>query len=148
MKGKISPTPKMTLRLAGSPSCVSLLYPHVVVGLKSAFFQNESIQQQEPDVIRYIVRLYDISDDRNGGKTMKMFYEFVKTYKYDHQEIIFIHSYQHFIYIACLRVMHGHESRIMTVKIYPKSRRILSGDEGGHVLVWNASTDKQKKGRK
>ena len=43
--------------------------------------------------------------------------------------------------------MHGHESRIMTVKIYPKSRRILSGDEGGHVLVWNDSTDKQKKGK-
>ena len=62
----------MTLRLAGSPSCVSLLYPHVVVGLKSAFFQNESIQQQEPDVIRYIVRLYDISEERNGGKTIIM----------------------------------------------------------------------------
>merc|ERR1719511_540432 len=46
MKGKIIPTPKMTLRLAGSPSCVSLQYPHVVVGLKSAFFQNESVQQQ------------------------------------------------------------------------------------------------------
>ena len=58
----------MTLRLAGSPSCVSLLYPHVVVGLKSAFFQNESVQQQEPDVVRYIVRLYDISEERNGGK--------------------------------------------------------------------------------
>ena len=58
-----------------------------------------------------------------------------------------MYSYQYFIQIACLRVMHGHESRIMTVKIYPKSRRILSGDEGGHVLVWNASTDKQKKGR-
>ena len=57
----------MTLRLAGSPSCVSLQYPHVVVGLKSAFFQNESVQQQEPDVIRYIVRLYDISKERNGG---------------------------------------------------------------------------------
>ena len=75
MKGKISPTPKMTLRLAGSPSCVSLLYPHVVVGLKSAFFQNESIQQQEPDVIRYIVRLYDISDERNGGKSRIIFFD-------------------------------------------------------------------------
>ena len=41
--------------------------------------------------------------------------------------------------------MHGHESRIMTVKMYPKSRRILSGDEGGHILVWNSSTDKKKK---
>ena len=69
----------MTLRLAGSPSCVSLLYPHVVVGLKSAFFQNESIQQQEPDVIRYIVRLYDISDERNGGKTIIMFLTFSNT---------------------------------------------------------------------
>ena len=58
----------MTIRLAGSPSCVSLLYPHVVVGLKSAFFQDEAIQQQEPDVIRYLVRLYDISPERNGGK--------------------------------------------------------------------------------
>ena len=54
---------------------------------------------------------------------------------------------QFYIGLACLRVMHGHESRIMTVKIYPKSRRILSGDEGGHVLVWNASSDKQKKGK-
>ena len=44
--------------------------------------------------------------------------------------------------------MHGHESRIMTVKMYPKSRRILSGDEGGHVLVWNASSDKKKKGKR
>ena len=48
---------------------------------------------------------------------------------------------------ACLRVMHGHESRIMSVKIYPKSRRILSGDEGGHILVWNASRDKKKKSK-
>ena len=69
----------MTLRLAGSPSCISLLYPHVVVGLKSSFFQNESIQQQEPDVVRYIVRLYDISDERNGGKTIIMFLTFSNT---------------------------------------------------------------------
>ena len=62
--------------------------------------------------------------------------------RYQSQVIYFYLNYE-----ACLRVMHGHESRIMTVKIYPKSRRILSGDEGGHVLVWNASTDKQKKGK-
>ena len=65
----------MTLRLAGSPSCVSLLYPHVVVGLKSAFFQNESVQQQEPDVVRYIVRLYDISEEKSGGKKKIIFLE-------------------------------------------------------------------------
>ena len=81
----------MTLRLAGSPSCVSLLYPHVVVGLKSAFFQNESIQQQEPDVIRYIVRLYDISDERNGGKTTIMFFKSSKTIRiFNRQIILFI----------------------------------------------------------
>jgi hypothetical protein len=32
--------------------------------------------------------------------------------------------------------------------MYPKSRRILSGDEGGHVLVWNATSDKKKKGKR
>ena len=71
VNGKNTSCPQMTVRLAGSPSCVSLLYPHVVVGLKSAFFQEETIKQREPDVIRYLVRLYDISPERNGGKLFR-----------------------------------------------------------------------------
>ena len=58
----------MTVKLAGSPSCVSLIYPHAVVGLKSENFQSETRNQQHPDITRYLVRLYDISPEGCGGK--------------------------------------------------------------------------------
>ena len=58
----------MTVKLAGSPSCVSLIYPYVVVGLKSENFQSETRNQQHPDITRYLVRLYDISPEGGGGK--------------------------------------------------------------------------------
>ena len=48
------------------------MYPHVLVGLKSAFFQDEAVQQQEPDIIRYLVRLYDISREGDGGKRTRI----------------------------------------------------------------------------
>ena len=71
LRGAISPCPKLTVRLAGSPSCVSMLYPFVVVGLKSTFFEEDCHQQREPDVIRYLVRLYDISLEGNGSKSQQ-----------------------------------------------------------------------------
>ena len=71
LRGATSPCPKLTVRLAGSPSCVSMLYPFVVVGLKSTFFEEDCHQQREPDVIRYLVRLYDISLEGNGSKSQQ-----------------------------------------------------------------------------
>ena len=48
-----------------------MLYPFVVVGLKSTFFEEDCHQQREPDVIRYLVRLYDISLEGNGSKSQQ-----------------------------------------------------------------------------
>ena len=38
---------------------------------KSTFFEEDCHQQREPDVIRYLVRLYDISLEGNGSKSQQ-----------------------------------------------------------------------------
>ncbi len=46
---------------------------------------------------------------------------------------------------VCLRVMHGHEGRVMCVKYDPFSKRIVTGDEMGQVIVWRKLTGCERK---